>query len=47
MLLDPLAIPIATILRPFKISKLQSSQMKARHNERGVIKDLVIKEQFH
>lgn len=45
MQMDPLAVPIATLLRPFKIVKLKQNQVKSRGNKS--IRDFTVKEHYY
>ena len=47
MALDPLAIPVATILRPFKMAKFrqEQAQQKQQHTKKSM-KEFIIKESF-
>lgn len=47
MALDPLAIPVATICRPFKIQKLRSEQASQRNaHVKKTMKEFIIKESY-
>ena len=46
MALDPLAIPIATIMKPFKIDQLKPEEAVYRKSQKKTIKDFFVKEQF-